>query len=49
MIVLFNEEDLISFGEYVLSEERSNQYEGDVNIVTGKDLELWAAKKSNNE
>jgi hypothetical protein len=50
MVILFNEEDLISFGTFIKSEKRSEMYKAlveeypqlDPDQVTTADLSLWA-------
>lgn len=44
---LYTESDLVSLGEYLLSEERRSMIQGDPNVVYHSDLENWKEKQKN--
>ena len=44
---LYTESDLVSFGEYLLSTERSSMIQADQNVVYHADLENWKEKQKN--
>jgi len=49
MVIFFEEKDLVSFGNFVLSDDRKNIYEEDNKQITAQDLEVWALTSRNNE